>query len=87
PSRDKWDSLLKTNRYWLLIKQGDSALKSGQLAQAQNNYAQAQRIDNTDSYAVLGLGDVAAARKENAAAERYYQRALRMDRGNSLAVR
>ncbi|MDK7026117.1 cellulose synthase complex outer membrane protein BcsC [Klebsiella grimontii] len=87
PSRDKWDSLLKTNRYWLLIKQGDSALKSGQLAQAQNHYAQAQRIDNTDSYAVLGLGDVAAARKENAAAERYYQRALRMDRGNSLAVR
>lgn len=56
PSRDKWDSLLKTNRYWLLIKQGDSALKSGQLAQAQNHYAQAQRIDNTDSYAVLGLG-------------------------------
>ncbi|MDA4633433.1 hypothetical protein NZA98_20390, partial [Escherichia coli] len=49
--------------------------------------AQAQRIDTTDSYAVLGLGDVAAARKENAAAERYYQRALRMDRGNSLAVR
>lgn len=87
PSRDKWDSLLKTNRYWLLIKQGDSALKSGQLAQAQNHYAQAQRIDNTDSYAVLGLGDVAAAWKENAAAERYYQRALRMDRGNSLAVR
>lgn len=87
PSRDKWDSLLKTNRYWLLIKQGDNALKSGQLAQAQNYYAQAQRVDNTDSYAVLGSGDVAAARKENAAAERYYQRALRMDRGNSLAVR
>jgi hypothetical protein len=46
----------KTNRYWLLIKQGDSALKAGQLAQAQNYYAQAQRVDNTDSYAVLGLG-------------------------------
>ena len=57
--RDKWDSLLKTNRYWLLIKQGDNALKAGQLAQAQNAYAQAQRVDNTDSYAVLGLGDVA----------------------------
>ncbi|QGN40199.1 cellulose synthase complex outer membrane protein BcsC [Klebsiella oxytoca] len=87
PSRDKWDSLLKTNRYWLLIKQGDDALKSGQPEQAKNYYAQAQRIDNTDSYAVLGLGDVAAANKESAAAERYYQRALRMDRGNSLAVR
>ncbi|SQC07866.1 cellulose synthase operon protein C [Klebsiella pneumoniae] len=34
-----------------------------------------------------GLGDVAAARKEAAAAERYYQQALRLDRGNNLAVR
>ncbi|MBD3722327.1 hypothetical protein IE978_09840 [Klebsiella pneumoniae] len=39
-------------------------------------------VDRTDSYAVLGLGDVAAARKE-AAAERYYQQALRLDRGNN----
>lgn len=87
PNRGKWDSLLQTNRYWLLIKQGDNALKAGQLAQAQNYYAQAQRVDRTDSYAVLGLGDVAAARKESAAAERYYQQALRLDRGNNLAVR
>ncbi|MCF6687296.1 cellulose synthase complex outer membrane protein BcsC [Raoultella terrigena] len=87
PNRDKWRSLLQTNRYWLLIKQGDSALKAGQLAQAQSAYAQAQRVDRTDSYAVLGLGDVAAARKESAAAQSYYQRALRMDRDNSLAVR
>ncbi len=87
PNRGKWDSLLQTNRYWLLIKQGDNALKAGQLSQAQHYYAQAQRVDRTDSYAVLGLGDVAAARKESAAAERYYQQALRLDRGNNLAVR
>ena len=87
PNRDKWDSLLQTNRYWLLIKQGDNALKAGELDRAQNYYAQAQRVDSSDSYAVLGLGDVAAARKDNAAAERYYQRTLRMDRGNNLAVR
>ncbi|WP_409514048.1 hypothetical protein [Salmonella enterica] len=24
-SRDKWESLLKVNRYWLLIQQGDAA--------------------------------------------------------------
>ena len=76
-----------TNRYWPLIKRGDSALKAGQLEQAQHYYAQAQRVDKTDSYAVLGFGDVAAARNDNAAAERYYQRTLRMDRDNSLAVR
>ncbi|ADO46491.1 cellulose synthase complex outer membrane protein BcsC [[Enterobacter] lignolyticus] len=87
PNRSKWDSLLKTNRYWLLIKQGDEALKANNPDQAQRYYSQAQRVDNTDSYAVLGLGDVAAARKDNATAERYYTQALRMDRGNSNAVR
>ena len=76
-----------TNRYWPLIKQGDGALKRGQLAQAQSAYARAQRIDPRDSYAVLGLGDVAAARKDSIAAEGYYRRALRMDPGNSLAAR
>lgn len=80
-SRDKWESLLKVNRYWLLIQQGDAALKANNLAQAERFYQQARAVDNTDSYAVLGLGDVAMARKDNAAAERYYQQTLRMDSG------
>ncbi|VEB52494.1 Cellulose synthase operon protein C [Salmonella enterica subsp. enterica] len=55
-SRDKWESLLKVNRYWLLIQQGDAALKANNLAQAERFYQQARAVDNTDSYAVLGLG-------------------------------
>ena len=86
-NRDKWDSLLKVNRYWLLIQQGDVALKANNTAQAERNFQQARNIDSTDSYAVLGLGDTAAARNDNAAAERYYRQALRMDSGNSNAVR
>ncbi|SUG53330.1 cellulose synthase subunit BcsC [Salmonella enterica subsp. diarizonae] len=86
-SRDKWESLLKVNRYWLLIQQGDAALKANNLAQAERFYQQARAVDNTDSYAVLGLGDVAMARQDNAAAERYYQQTLRMDSGNTNAVR
>ncbi len=86
-NRSKWDSLLKTNRYWLLIEQGDAQLKANNLVGAQQKYQQARGVDNADSYAVLGLGDVAVARKDDAAAERYYQQALRMDRGNSNAVR
>jgi Flp pilus assembly protein TadD len=73
-NRGKWDSLLKVNRYWLLIQQGDAALKANNPAQAERYYQQARNIDNTDSYAVLGLGDAAAARKDNDAAERYYRR-------------
>lgn len=86
-NRGKWESLLKVNRYWLLIQQGDAALKANNIDQAERYFQQARNIDNTDSYAVLGLGDVAAARKDNAAAERYYRQALRMDSGNSNAVR
>ncbi len=86
-NRGKWDSLLKVNRYWLLIQQGDNALKANNTAQAERYYQQARNVDNTDSYAVLGLGDAAAARKDNDAAERYYRQALRMDSGNTNAVR
>lgn len=86
-NRGKWDSLLKTNRYWLLIEQGDTQLKANNPDAALQKYQQAQRIDNTDSYAVLGFGDVAVAKKDDAGAERYYQQALRMDRGNSNAIR
>ncbi|MDS0020526.1 cellulose synthase complex outer membrane protein BcsC [Enterobacter hormaechei] len=86
-NRGKWESLLKVNRYWLLIQQGYNALKANNTAQAERYYQQARNIDNTDSYAVLGLGDAAAARKDNDAAERYYRQALRMDSGNSNAVR
>lgn len=86
-NRSKWDSLLQTNRYWLLIQQGDAALKAADPARATRFYQQAQQVDNTDSYAVLGLGDAALARKETDSAERYYRQALRMDSENSNAVR
>ncbi|ELQ6064278.1 cellulose biosynthesis protein BcsC [Cronobacter sakazakii] len=87
PNSGRWQSLLQVNRYWLLIQQGDAALKANNLALAQQKYQQAATVDNTDSYAVLGLGDVAVAKKDDAAAERYYRQALRMDNTNSNAVR
>ncbi len=86
-SHSQWESLLKTNRYWLLIDQGDRALKANNTANARHRYQQARSVDNTDSYAVLGLGDVAVAEKDDRGAEAYYQQALRMDSGNSNAIR
>ncbi|EPK7357587.1 cellulose synthase complex outer membrane protein BcsC [Kluyvera ascorbata] len=73
--------------YWPLLRKADAALKAGNVAQAENLYQQAHKLDATDSYAVQGLGDVALARKDSASAERYYQQALRLDRTNSGAVR
>ncbi|MGA4923934.1 cellulose synthase complex outer membrane protein BcsC [Escherichia coli] len=86
-NNDKWNSLLKVNRYWLAIQQGDAALKANNPDRAERLFQQARNVDNTDSYAVLGLGDVAMARKDYPAAERYYQQILRMDSGNTNAVR
>lgn len=84
---DKWISLIKTNRYWLLSDQGDKALKAGDIALAQQKYQQARQIDGSDSYALIGLGDVAVARHDDKSAEQYYQQALRLDPANSSAVR
>ncbi|HBI4947260.1 TPA: cellulose biosynthesis protein BcsC [Salmonella enterica] len=67
--------------------QGIAAVNAGEGGKAIAQLQQARAVDNTDSYAVLGLGDVAMARKDNAAAERYYQQTLRMDSGNTNAVR
>ncbi|HBH5289711.1 TPA: cellulose biosynthesis protein BcsC [Escherichia coli] len=86
-NNDKWNSLLKVNRYWLAIQQGDAALKANNPDRAERLFQQARNVDNTDSYAVLGLGDVAMARKDYPAAERYYQQTLHMDSGNTNAVR
>ncbi|WP_160186236.1 cellulose synthase complex outer membrane protein BcsC [Escherichia coli] len=86
-NNDKWNSLLKVNRYWLAIQQGDAALKANNPDRAERLFQQARNVDNTDSYAVLGLGYVAMARKDYPAAERYYQQTLRMDSGNTNAVR
>ncbi|ROP56325.1 Flp pilus assembly protein TadD [Enterobacter sp. BIGb0383] len=86
-NRSTWESLLQVNRYWLLIEQGDAALKANNPEQAARYFQQAHALDGTDSYAVLGLGDAAAAQKDPVAAERYYQQALRIDSGNSNAVR
>lgn len=81
----KWQSLLQTNRYWLAIDSGDAALKQGDLSGAERQYRSAQAIDSNDSWALIGLGDVAQARKNSALARQYWQQALRLDRSNGTA--
>lgn len=86
-NRSKWDSLLETNRYWLLIAQGEKQLEQNQLAAAQKSFLKALRLSPRNSDAVKGLGDVALAQKYYSGAERYYQQALMMDRNNSAVLK
>ncbi|EIE6651789.1 cellulose biosynthesis protein BcsC [Salmonella enterica] len=67
--------------------QGIAAVNAGEGGKAIAQLQQAVSARQDDSEAVLGLGDVAMARKDNATAERYYQQTLRMDSGNTNAVR
>ncbi|WP_116475523.1 cellulose synthase complex outer membrane protein BcsC [Zobellella maritima] len=85
--RSKWQSLLRSNRYWLLIQQGDQALQARQLVSARRHYQQARQLDDGDSYALLGLGEVALARGQADQAERYFRQALSRDPVNGGALR
>lgn len=84
---DKWQSLIKSTRYWITVDEGDKALKANNLPLAQQKYQQARQIDQSDNYALIGLGDVAVAEKDDSRAERYYQQALRLDPASESAIR
>lgn len=83
----KLNSLIETNRYWLLIDLADKALESKNLDRAESLYRQANAQDGTAAQGLIGLGDVALARNDNAAAEDYYKRALRREPDSTSAVR
>ncbi|WP_261831770.1 cellulose synthase complex outer membrane protein BcsC [Leminorella grimontii] len=83
----KLDSLIQTNRYWLLIDSAGKALKDNRLDEAETLYRQAGAVDSTDAQSLIGLGDVALARNDAHTAESFYQRALRREPGSGSAVR
>lgn len=83
----KLNSLIESNRYWLMINQADDALKNKQLDTAEKLYRQAASMNSTDAQGLIGLGDVAMARNNAAAAEGFYQRALRREPDSQSAVR
>ncbi len=83
----KWQSLLQTNRYWLAIENGDKALAKNDIDGAERQYRFAQATDSRDSYALIGLGDVAMARKNSQRAELLWLQALERDRNNTTAIR
>ncbi|GKQ66390.1 cellulose biosynthesis protein BcsC [Aeromonas caviae] len=76
--KDKWRSLLATNRYWLLVSQGRSALEREQWDEAATLYRLAIAQDGREPEAWLGLGDSERGRHRDADAESAYRKALAM---------
>lgn len=84
--QDKWNSLLATNRYWLLVSQAEKAAKQQQWDPAIRLYHQAIKLDGKEPEAWLGLGDVELARHDSAEAERAYRKALAMPGARDRAL-
>lgn len=86
-SGDKWDALMTSTHYWMLLNDADIKLKAGQFSQAKIIYEQAIKIDPKGIDAIIGLGDVAFSKKQNSVAEKYYQQAYQLDSKSDSAIR
>lgn len=84
--KDKWRSLLATNRYWLLVSQGRSALEREQWDEAATLYRRAIAQDGREPEAWLGLGDSERGRHRDADAESAYRKALAMGSARERAL-
>ncbi len=84
--KDKWRSLLATNRYWLLVSQGRSALEREQWDEAATLYRRAIAQDGREPEAWLGLGDRERGRHRDADAESAYRKALAMGSARERAL-
>lgn len=83
----KWHELLASTEYWLLMQRGRQALNARNLNVAQHAYEEAAQRDPKEPLALLGLGNVAMARKQLPRAEQYYLQASRLQPGNENTVR
>ena len=84
--KDKWASLLATNRYWLLVNQGSQALAQQQWEAAATRYRSAIALDGKEPEAWLGLGDSERGRRRDGEAELAYQKAFAMPGARDRAL-
>ena len=84
--KDKWRSLLATNRYWLLVSQGRSALEREQWDEAATLYRRAIAQDGREPEAWLGLGDSERGRHRDGEAELAYRKAFAMPGARDRAL-
>lgn len=83
----RWVSLIESTKYWLQLSQADEALQKRDYARAQALYAQAHKLDPGNVFALVGLGDVALATKQDEAAWRYFRQAFDLNPEDSTAQR
>ncbi|MBH3428081.1 cellulose synthase complex outer membrane protein BcsC [Pseudomonas alkylphenolica] len=83
----KWHELLASTEYWLVMQRGRQALAAGNYNAVQQAYEEANKRDPKEPLALLGLGNVALARKQLPQAEQYFLQAQQLQPGNENTVR
>lgn len=86
-SASRWVSLIASTQFWILITQASEALEKSNWPLAGKLYQQAHEQEPDNLFALVGLGDVALAQKQNERAWQFYQRAFNLDPSDSTAQR
>jgi tetratricopeptide (TPR) repeat protein len=84
---NQWRSLIRTASFWSQMKQADTLLEAGKLAEAQQFVRQALNIEPNNADGLALLGDILARGQNLAGAEAIYRNALKRDVGNTSAMR
>ncbi|QMT59657.1 cellulose synthase subunit BcsC-related outer membrane protein [Legionella sp. PC997] len=74
-----WITLMKKRLSQLFVYHGDKLVKLGKFDEAENEFIQAQHLDNQNKKAWSGLGDVATEKNNFKEAEANYKHALSID--------
>lgn len=83
----RWDSLLRTARFWGLMREASDAADAGEHDLAVTKLEEARLLDAREPAAVLALARVRAAQGKTAEAEAAFREALALEPGNAGAIR
>jgi predicted Zn-dependent protease len=82
----KWRSLVRTAKFWGLIREASVAQDAGKLSVAEKKLTEAQALNPGEPYTFAVFGDLRVAQGRNHDAGNYYREALRYDSRLSLAL-
>ena len=82
----KWDALIRTARYWSLLKEAGRAREAGNPELAERKLQEARGVDPREPNGAIELGRLYAAQSRGADAERLYREALALAPGNAYAL-
>lgn len=84
---DKWPSLLRTARYWGLLREARDAGQAREFNLAESKLRQARELDKREPAAIVALADIHAAQGRTGQAEKTYREALSLAPSDPDAMR